>query len=93
MIRAYSVYDTEKEMYSNPIYTEDSDAKHVTAIRVFKAQLFDRTNLLALFPDKFELRFIGMFDDKSGAFVNEEIETVITGSAALEEMRNDTVQK
>ena len=94
MVNIYSVYDNDRKMYANPFFT-DGSGDHVSAIRVFKAQLFDRSNLIALFPDKFDLYYLGEFDETTGYFTSdmEECELVITGSKALEELRNESVQE
>lgn len=93
MVNIYSVYDNERKMYANPFFTDDS-GDHVSAIRVFKAQLFDRANLIALFPDKFDLYYLGQFDEEEGKFFGfvDDCKLVITGSKALEELRNEPVQ-
>lgn len=86
MQKMYSIYDKEAEVYSNPFYTDDRE-DHKIAIRIFKAQIFDRQNLIAMFPDMYELHFIGHFDEKTSDLFDKDNELVITGVDALEELR------
>lgn len=95
MLRMYSVYDSEKEMYSNPIFIpqhSDPDKADIDAVRSFKAQLYDRRNLIAMFPDKYELRYLGKFDECEGLFIfDDEMNLlVITGLDAIKELQNES---
>lgn len=94
-MRVYSIFDREREMYSNPFYTEEvfteENGWDVAAKRIFKAQLFDRGNLIAMFPDKFDLCFLGTFDEYTGEFEGGEALpiVVINGNEAIDEMREE----
>lgn len=93
MLRVYSIYDNEKEVYSNPFFCvatyPDYDKQDVEAKRIFKAQLFDRQNFIYMFPDKFDLCYIGDFDEKDGTFEGGDAlpVVVISGEDAIKELQ------
>lgn len=94
MLRMYSVFDKEIKKYSNPLFFEqlnDHELQDLEAIRAFKTQLFDRRNLIAMFPDKYELCYIGKFDEFSGTFETGTAlpVVVITGDDAIKEIQNE----
>lgn len=89
MLKAYSVYDTIAGKFSNPIFV-DSDNGDELAKRAFKAQLYDRGTMIALFPDNYELHYIGEFNELTGEFIINNLPSnlvVITGIDALNEVR------
>ena len=88
MLNMYSVYDEVGKTYSNPLFTDVRD-DHCLAIRIIKGQMYDPSNMLAMFPDNYTLYYLGQFNEINGSIDAIEPIKVITCEDALKELREE----
>lgn len=62
MMNIYSVYDNKSETYANPLFFVNDEV----AVRAFYASCNMQDTMLSMFPEDFELKLIGQFDERSG---------------------------
>lgn len=83
-LNAYSIFDSAAGAYARPFFVQ-SDAQ---AVRSFKDVVADAEHPIGAHPEDYYLVRIGVFDDNSGKFQPEDVETLMTGPEAVAAMRN-----
>lgn len=76
----YVIYDTEGETTSGLIIQSPKDRP---AIRTFYTVLADKSTLPGLYPEQFELRWVGELDEETANLHGIEPQTIATGKAWL----------
>ncbi len=64
----YAIFDAKALVYTPPFLFPN----RAVAIRNFLTTAGDKQSKVGLYPDDFHLCFLGLFDDSSGQFTNEE---------------------
>lgn len=64
--KIYSVYDQKAEVFHSPFYL----TTHGEAERQFQTAVNDPKTQFSVYPEDFDLYYLGEYDDNKGQFVN-----------------------
>ncbi len=89
-LNIYAIYDTCSGLYSRPIF-DNADA---AAKRQFGDLAIAADHPVGQHPDHYSIHRLGVYDDMTGTFINEENECLITGleSVSLQKNVNQAAQ-
>lgn len=76
----YQIFDVKAESVVGPILRENKDGP---AIRYFHGALSDKSMLLGMHPEDYQLLSLGAQDEETGE-INSEVRVVTSGQAWLE---------
>lgn len=65
MFKCYSVRDAKVESFSTPFYKKSEGE----ALRDIQRLVNDKSTNVGMFPEDFDLYFVGEFDDSDGKFI------------------------
>lgn len=73
-MRIYSIYDVEREEYLIPFFVSD-DTK---ALRAVAAMVNNEQSEMYLFPEQFELHYLGVMNGDGSIIPNDKLKLVKT---------------
>lgn len=80
MFRIVAVFDLKAQIFHQPFAVSAS----IVAARQFRNVIINKQgNLISDYPEDFELRDLGSFNELEGKFIQEKIETIETGKNVL----------
>ncbi len=68
LLHAYSIRDTKVNTYNTPFFAKSED----DAVRSFTRLKMDPNSNVNLFPEDFDLYYIGSYTDQTGVFEAQE---------------------